>query len=588
MPLTNQEIADIFSNIADMLEIMGENRFKFLSYRRAGETLGELPRDLQAYVDDNSIQDIPGIGKAIADKIKELLTTGKLKYYEKLREEVPETLLEIVRINGVGPKKAKLFWDNLGITTLADLEAAAKSGKLRDLPGMGAKSEQKILDGIQALARNTDRTPIGRAQRAAETILAELLKLPQAQHGVIAGSLRRGRPTIGDVDILIASDDPDPIMRAFVQQERVVRVLGHGSSKSSVELRGGLQVDVRVLPPERFGTALQYFTGSKAHNVRIREIALNHGYSLNEHALRPVNADGTLADESAYIHCKTEEEVYSSIGLPWIPPELREDQGEIEAAATNSLPRLVSEADIISDLHMHTTWSDGTLSIREMAEAAHSRGKKFIVITDHSQRSVQANGLDIERLKKQRQEIQRVNAEMSNTIRVLHGIEMDILEDGRLDFPDEVLSELDFVVASLHFGLTQDRATITQRLLNAIENPHVDCIGHMTGRLIGSRPPADVDFDVVFEAAAKHGTILEINANPARLDLDAQYARRAISLGIPIAINTDAHNEKQMDLLSYGIITARRGWAQAEHIVNTWSYERLVSYLDDRGKVAGN
>lgn len=583
MALTNQEIADIFNNIADMLEIQGENRFKFLSYRRAGETLGELPRDLQAYVDDGTLTDIPGIGKAISDKIKELLETNKLEFYEKLRAQVPESLLEIKAINGVGPKKAKLFWDELGITTVTDLQKAASEGKLRDLAGMGAKSEQKIIDSIQALSRNRGRTPIGNAKQAADAILAELVALPQVEEAVIAGSIRRGRTTIGDVDILAVSDEAEPIMEHFVSMSRVERILGQGPTKSSIELRTGLQVDLRVLPRERFGTALQYFTGSKDHNVKIREIALNKGFSLNEHALRPIDDAGNMLDESHYVYCGTEEDVYEKIGLPWIAPELREDQGEIEAAIEGKLPNLITAEDILSDLHMHTTWSDGTLSIREMAEAARERGKTHIVITDHSKRSVVANGLDAARLLEQQAEVRAVDTEMGEDFHVLHGVEMDILEDGRMDLPDDVLAQLDFVVASLHFGLTQDRATITMRLLNAINNPHVDCIGHMTGRLIGSRPSADVDFDAVFEAALKTDTVLEINANPARLDLDSQYARRAQQLGIKLAINTDAHSTKMMDMLPYGILTARRAWVEPTHVINTWSFDRLYAWIQSRG-----
>lgn len=583
MALTNQEIADIFDNIADMMEINGENRFKYLSYRRAGETLTDLPRDLQAYVDDGTLTDIPGVGKAIGDKIKELLETGQLQFYEKLRAEVPETLLEIKRINGVGPKKAKLFWDELNITTLPDLEKAAQEGKLRNLSGMGAKSEQKILDGINALSRNRGRTPIGAAQNAADAILNELLELPQVEQGIVAGSLRRGRPTIGDLDLLVVSDEAAPIMEHFVSMSRVARILGQGPTKSSVELRTGLQVDLRVLPRERFGTALQYFTGSQAHNIRIREIALKQGYSLNEHALRPVDSDGNMKDESEYLYCATEEEVYEAIGLPWIPPEIREDQGEIEAAQQGKLPHLITTDHLIADLHMHTTASDGTLTIREMAEAARERGIQYIVITDHSQRNIIANGLSTERVLEQQKEVRQVDESYGDDFHILHGIEMDILEDGSMDYPDEVLAQLDFVVASLHFGLTQDRATVTQRLINAISNPHIDCIGHMTGRLIGSRPGADIDFDAVFSAAVEHGTILEINANPMRLDLDAQYARRAIELGIPLAINTDAHSANQMDLRSYGILTARRAWAEPENVVNTWPFARFLDWIRARG-----
>lgn len=582
MPLTNRDIAQIFTNIADMLEIQGESKFRFLSYRRAGEVLADLPRDLQAYADDNTLEDIPGVGKAIAEKIRELLATGKLEFYEKRKQEVPLTLLDIMRINGVGPKKAKLFWDSLNITTLPQLEEAAQAGKLRDLAGMGVKSEQKILEGIAALARQTGRMPIGKVKPLAEAVLKMLLEIPNVIDGVAAGSLRRGRITIGDVDILIASDDAKPIMDKFVSMENVARVLGHGDTKSSVELQNGLQMDVRVLPKSQWGTALQYFTGSKAHNVKIRQIALDKGYSLNESALSPVDNHGNIIEDAPKIYCETEAQVYETIGLPWIPPELREDTGEIEAAKAGQLPNLITLADIRGDLHMHTTWSDGVLSVREMAEEAKKRGRNYIVITDHSRSLGVANGLSIERLLEQQQEVRRVNADMMGEIIVLHGTEMDIKADGTLDYPDDILAQLDFVIASLHVSLNQPRDQITQRLINAINNPHVDMIGHLTARYVPDREPVDVDIDAVFDAATKTGIALEINANPRRLDLDAQYARRAVELGIPLAINTDAHSAAMMDEMPYGIVNARRGWVEARHVINAWEYDQFSAWLRQR------
>lgn len=582
MKLSNAEIAQIFENIADILEIQDENRFKVLSYRRAGETLGDLPRDLNAYVQDKTLHEIPGVGDAIAEKIIELLETGKLQFYERLLANFPIGVLEMRRINGVGPKKARLFWQELNITSVTELEAAARAGKLRDLAGMGAKSEQKILEAIEALSRQSGRTPLWKAQPAAEHVLAGLLGLPQALEGCIAGSIRRGRTTIGDVDLLIASNDPAPIMAQFVSMPQVARVLGHGETKSSVELKNGLQMDLRILPPERWGTALQYFTGSKDHNVKVRTIALDKGYSLNEHALSPVDEHGKIIEDAEKIYCAREEEVYQRIGLPWIPPEMREDNGEVEAALADKLPQLVTLLDLRADLHMHTTASDGTLSIREMAESARARGHQYIVISDHSQRSVQANGLSAERLLAQQQEIRQLNEEYAGDFHILHGVEMDIREDGALDYPDEVLAQLDFVIASLHFGLSQPREQVTQRLLNAVRSPHVDMIGHMTGRLIGSREGAQLDVDAIFDAALQSGVAFEINANPRRLDLDAPYARRAIGLGIPIAINSDAHSAEGMDVLSYGVVTARRAWAEARHILNCWSYEEFNAWLRAR------
>ena len=513
--ITNRQIADLFDTIADMLEIKGEIIHRVLAYRRAAESIRDYPRDLRVVAAEGGLAELPNVGKVIAEKIEELLETGKLDFYERLSAEVPPGVVEILHVGGVGPKKAKMFWQDAGITTLDQLEAAARSGSLRTLPGMGAKSEAAILAGIESLrARAANpRQRLGVALPAAESILALLLAVPGVTNGTIAGSIRRGRPTIGDVDLLVTAADSAPVMDAFVHMDSVSRILGHGPSKSSVELVNGLQVDLRVLPAERWGTALSYFTGSKDHNVRLRQRALDHGLSLNEHAF-------TLQDGSgSEILCASEAEVYQQLGLPYIPPELREDMGEVEAAEAGRLPELIRLEDIQADLHMHTTWSDGTASIREMALAAKARGRRYIVITDHSPSSAIANGLSIERLLAQHDEVRQVDAEMNGEIRVLHGTEMDIRADGTLDFPDEVLEKLDFVVASLHASLRQPREQITARLLNAIRNPHVDVIGHPRGQLILERDPADLDMDAVIAAAAEYQTALEINANPARLDL---------------------------------------------------------------------
>ena len=585
MPITNREMADIFDRVADMLEIKGEIIHRVLSYRRAAETIRDLPRDVRAVAAEGTLTDLPNIGKTLAEKIEEMLNTGELEFYNRLAQEIPPSLVDIMHVNGVGPKKAKLFWQQLDITTVDELKAAAEAGKLRDLPRMGEKSEKLVLAGIEALSRRTGRTPLGIALPAAQAILDQLLALPQTIEGAIAGSIRRARPTIGDVDLLVASDDPAPIMDAFIAMPNVARVLGHGPTKSSVELQNGLQVDLRVLEKARWGTAMNYFTGSQAHNIRMREMAQDKGYSLNEHAFRPLDEQGNIIeDESQFVLCDSEEAFYRFLDLPYIPPELREEAGEIEAAQQGKLPELIVLDDIQADLHMHTVWSDGKLTVRQMAEAARQRGRKYIVITDHSQYSGIANGLSVERLLEQQQEVRQVDADMGPDFRVFHGVEMDIRSDGVLDLPDEVLALLDFVIASLHFSLGQERSVVTRRLLNAIENPHVDLIGHPRGQLIERRAPADLDMDVVFEAALKHGTALEINANPNRLDLEAPYARRAVEMGIPLSINTDAHTAEQMDLLYYGILTARRGWVEARHVINTWPVERFVEWIGSRGR----
>jgi DNA polymerase (family X) len=578
--ITNRAIAQTFDAVADMLEIKGEIIHRVLSYRRTAETVAEYPREMSALAAEGKLTEIPGVGKVLAEKIQEMVDTGKLDFYERLKEEVPESLLEMLRVNGIGAKKAKMFWESAGITTLDALEAAAREGKVRDMPGMGAKSETKIIEGIEAYRRRAadTRTPLGIALPLGESILARLLALDSSAYGTLAGSARRARPTIGDLDLLIASDTPQPLMEAFVTMPEVSRILGNGEKKSSVELANGLQVDLRVISPNRWGTALQYFSGSQAHNIHLRNLALAKGLSLNEFALtRETDGGETL--------CATEEEVYAAIGLPYIPPELREDLGEIEAAQAGKLPHLIELGDIHADLHMHTTWSDGTRTIREMAEAALRRGRQFIVITDHSRSAGVANGLSIERLQAQQAEVREVDAEMQpRGLRVFHGSEVEIKADGTLDYPDDILASMDFVVASLHVSLRQPRDQITPRLLNAINNPHIDLIGHPRGQLIPNREGADLDMDTVLAAAAKSGIALEINSNPERLDLEAQYARRAVEMGIKLCIDTDAHREEDMDLLRFGVMTARRGWVEARHVVNTWSLEDFLSWVTARGK----
>ncbi|MBI1258107.1 MAG: DNA polymerase/3'-5' exonuclease PolX [Chloroflexi bacterium] len=580
--MTNREIADIFDNIADMLQIKGEIIHRVMAYKNAAGAIRDLSRDINVVAAAGELDTIPFVGKIISEKIQEMLDTGKLNFYEELKAEVPEGVVNILHINGVGPKKAKQFWD-AGITSVDALEAALKDGSLNDMAGMGAKTQAKVLEGIESLKRRAadTRVSIGVALPFAESILERLLAIPGAQKGVVAGSIRRGRPTIGDVDLLVASTDPVPIMDAFVKMDEVSRILGNGEKKSSVELHSGLQVDLRVIPPERWGTAIQYFSGSQAHGIHVREIALAHGLSLNEHALTPVDKDvkPTGAPE---ILCATEEEVYAKLDLPWIPPEIREDWGEIEAAQAGKLPKLITIEDMRADLHMHTVWSDGKFTVREMAEAALARGREYICITDHSKGATIANGLTVERLMEQHEEVLKVDADM-RPFRVFHGTEMEIRADGELDFPDDVLEKLDFVIASLHQGLRQPREQVTARILNAINNPHVDLIGHPRGQLILERDPADLDMEAVFAAAKKSGIALEINANPHRLDLEAPLARRAVEMGILLCIDTDAHAIDQMDLLRYGIMTARRGWVEAASVINTWPLDQFLDWVGKRG-----
>lgn len=574
--MNNRQLADTFTLIADLLEIKGEIVYKTLAYRKAAESLISLGRDAVEYWKEGKLKDIPGVGKAIASKIDELLSTGKLEYLEKLEEEVPPGLAGWIPIPGMGPKKISLIWKELGITKLSDLDKAAKEGKLRILPGMGEKSEKQIIAGIESLSRRSGRIPLGRAWPLAEELIAILKAVEGVSAVEPAGSFRRRQSTVGDLDILVAAEDSEPVMEVFTTLPRVMRVHGKGKIKSSIEFSDGQRAQIWVHPPEKFGTALQYATGSKDHNVRLRELALAKGLSLSEHAL-------TKTDGSGEITCATEEEVYAALGLPWIPPELREDRGEVQAAIAGELPKLIEVKDIRADLQVHSTWSDGKLSMLEMAKAAAKRGIKVIAFTDHSISLGVAGGMSMEEHKDQQAEIEVAQKELGDSIRILHATEVEIKADGSLDYPDEFLASLDLVVASLHSSLRQPREKVTQRLLNAINNPHVDIIGHPTGRLIPEREGADLDMEAVLKAAAKSGVALEINAHPSRLDLEDKYARRAKEMGIPISINTDAHTEDHLDMLHFGVSTARRAWLTAEDVINTWPTQKLLDWLAARG-----
>jgi DNA polymerase (family 10) len=478
----------------------------------------------------------------------------------------------MLRVEGLGPKRVSQIYKTLNITTLDELSAAASEGILRELPGLGAKTEARIVAGIEALARHgDDRTPLGTAWPIAQQILNLLHSNPGIEKSAVGGSLRRMRETTGDIDLLVAAENSDPIMTMFTEMDQVESILGRGPTKSSVILLNGIQVDLRVLSSERWGTLLSYFTGSKQHNLRLREMATKQGLTLNEHAVVSLNGE-------ADILCEDEESVYKTLGLRYIPPTLREDRGEIEAAINGSLPELVALPDIKADLHVHSTWSDGSMTVLEMAQAAKRRDLQCIAITDHSQSLGIANGLTVEMLLRQSVEVRKADELMGPGFTVLHGSEVEIKADGSLDFPDEVLAELDLVIASIHSSLRQPKEVITARLIRAIENPYVDIIAHPTGRLLPDRPPMDLDLEEVFQSAARWGTILEVNANPSRLDLKDIHIRRALELGITLTINTDAHNEAHYDFMHYGVATAQRGWARAGDIVNTWPTNDLVNY----------
>src|SRR5215211_2475927 len=574
--MNNRQLADTFTLIANLLEIKGEIVYKTLAYRKASESLMGLGREASEYWKEGKLEDIPGVGKAIAEKIDELLKTGKLGFLEKLKKEIPPTLADWLPIPGLGPKRAKMIWQTLGITTFAELEAAAKEGKLRGLEGMGEKSESAILEGIASLGSRSQRLPLGRAYPLALEIIEQLMSVKGVVAAEPAGSLRRMRSTVGDLDILVAAKDSSAVMNAFINLPRVNRVLGKGPTKSSIEFNDGVRAQVWVHPPEKFGTALVYATGSKDHNVRLREIALAKGLSLSEHSFLKMKTEGE-------IFCATEEEVYETLGLPWIPPEMREDRGEVQAAKTKKLPKLIEIKNIKADLQTHSNYSDGKLTMLEMAQAAAKRGMKVIAFTDHSASLGVTGGLTIERHKQQAAEIKKIQKQLGDKILILHASEVENKADGTLDYPDEFLATLDLVLASLHTSLRQPREKVTQRLINAIRNPYVDIIGHPTGRLIPDREGADLDMDAVFQAAAETGVALEINAHPARLDLDDVHARRAKELGIPISINTDSHSEADFDMLPYGVATARRAWLEAKDVINCWPKDKLLKWLKKRG-----
>jgi DNA polymerase (family X) len=571
MILTNQELADTFDRIANLLEIKGEIIYKTLAYRKAAESLRAFPEEASILYAQNKLTDIPGVGKAIAEKISELLTSGQLGFLLRLEEEVPPSLTDLLQVPDVGPRKVALFWKQAGVTTLPELEAAARSGKLRSLPGMGEKSEARVIDGIEALKRRPKRRLLGNVRPVALDLLEWLRSLPGVEQAETAGSLRRWKSTIGDLDLVAASRSPADVMAAFITHPQVLRVVAHGENKTSVELKDGLNIQLWVQPPERFGTLLQFVSGSKDHNVRLRELAQKKKLSLSEQAI--TDSEGLERRYAA------EEEVYAALGLPWIPPELREDRGEIQAALAGRLPQLVEVRHIRADLHTHTTWSDGVASVQQMAEAAIQRGRKVLAITDHSGGLAIAQGLTVERLRQQRLEINQVQQRLGDAILLLQGSEVEIRADGSLDYPDEVLAGLDIVIASIHTSLRQERAVITARLLNAMRNPHVDVIGHPSGRLMPNREGADLDWEQVLATAKETGVALEIDAHPSRMDLDEVYARRASEMGILLTIDTDAHATDQLDLMEYGVSVARRAWVGPESILNTWETEKMLSFL---------
>ncbi len=568
--MKNQEIARIFNDIADLLEIKGENPFRIRAYRRAALNIESLTKDV-AETQKNELMKIPGIGQDLAGKIEEFVKTGKMQAYEDLKKEVPEGLSVLISVPSLGPKTAKLLFEKLKIKNLEDLERFAREHKLVGLPGIKEKTEENIIKGIEMLKRGMDRQPLGKVLPIADDILEHLRKKVPIHKISIAGSIRRWKDTIKDIDILATSQDPKAVMNAFIHLPHVKDVLMHGPTKSSVIIHEGLQVDLRVVEEDSFGAALAYFTGSKSHNIRLREMAVKSGLKINEYGIFRERDDRKLGG-------KEEADVYKILGLPYIPPELREDSGEIEAATEGRLPNLVSLSDIKGDLHVHTKRSDGSHDFEELIEEAKKRGYEYIAITDHSKGLGIARGLSEERLLEEKKEIEAINKKLKG-FRLLAGVEVDIRSDGHMDFVDEILKEMDIVVASIHSGFRQSRDQITKRMVSAMRNPYVSVIAHPTGRLIGERDPYDVDMDEILKVAKETDTAMEINAYPLRLDLNDIYARKAKEMGIPTVISTDTHITNQFDYMAYGVSIARRGWLEKKDVLNTLSYSLLIKAL---------
>ena len=569
--MQNAEVAGYFSHLADLLEIQGANPFRVRAYRSAARTIENLTDAIADIATDSPDQllELPGIGKDLAEKIATIVETGTLPQLEQLREEIPEGVVQMLLLPGIGPKKVGVMFQELSLTSLEELREAAQQGQVAALKGFGKKTEQAILEGIDLVAEAGKRFYLAEAKAEADAIVEDLLASKMVTQASVAGSCRRLKETVGDLDILTTAENSADVMDRLAAHPRVEKVLARGETKQRVRLRSRIELDLRVVPDESYGAAMQYFSGSKEHNIVIRRRAQERGLKLNEYGLF---RDETLVAGS------TEEEIYAAVDLPWIPPELREDRGEMELAEAGKLPKLIEVADIRGDLHMHTTASDGKASILEMAEAAKSRGLKYIAITDHSKRVSMANGLDSDRLRAHWKAIDEVRKSISG-IEILKGVECDILEDATMDLPDDVLSEADWVIAVLHFGLKQPRDQINKRLLAAIRCPHVHAIGHLTGRIIGRRPGADMSYDDVFKAAADHGVMMEINAHPKRLDVDDIRAAAARDLGIPIVIDTDSHTTDGFDNLQYGVFQARRAGLEKKDVANTRSLSQFRKLL---------
>ncbi|TWT75488.1 DNA polymerase/3'-5' exonuclease PolX [Posidoniimonas polymericola] len=574
--MTNRDIAAVFDQVADLLEFQNANPFRVRAYRNGARKLKDLADPLSRLVaDDADLTAIDGIGKDLAEKIATLVQTGSLPMLTELEQQVPASVLPMMRVPGLGPKKAAALYNDLKITSLDMLRAACEEGRVRELKGFGKKTEETILAGIALAERATDRIYWSAADEIVQELLAHLRPVKAIKQLEAAGSYRRGKETVGDIDLLADATDVDAVMDRLGEFPAVAEVIARGDTKMSVRLDSQLQVDLRVVPSESFGAALQYFTGSKEHNVEVRGRAKQQGLRVNEWGVFRTTDDGEQGERVAGA---TEDEVYAALGLPTFPPELREARGEFDLAEEGELPRLVEVGDLRGDLHMHTTATDGKATLREMIDAARDRGHEYIAITDHSKRVSMAGGLDADRLRAQWAEIDALRPDYDDIV-VLKGIECDILESGEMDLPDEVLAEADWVIASLHYGQKQPREKIMQRLLFAVEHPSVSIIAHPTGRLINRRESYDLDVDQLIAAARQHGKLLELNANPARLDLDDSHCALAKRAGVPIVVSSDAHHTGGLDVLPYGVKQARRAGLTAADVANTLPWKQLKPLL---------
>jgi DNA polymerase (family 10) len=569
--IRNQEVAGLLEKIGDLLEAKDESTFRIAAYRNAAREIAAMPEDIAEIWRAGRLEEIPGVGESIASKIDEFLRTGRLAYLETLEKTLAPGIETLLAVPGLGPRRIKTLNQRLGITSLADLARAAREHRLAGLPGFGLKVEANLLREVERLTQRTQRLPLGVALPAAKEVVGLLRENPIVQRADAAGSIRRRRDTIGDVDILASSPQPAAAVDAFTHLPVVREVLARGSTRASVLAPGDLQIDFRAIPPEDYGAALLYFTGSKDHSIALREIAIRQGLKLSEYGLFDERSGRRVASA-------TEEEIYATLGLPWIPPELRENRGEIEEALAGRLPRLIEENDLRGDLQVHTDWSDGSASIEAMVEAARARGYEYVAITDHSRGLGIAHGLTIPRVRAQRQQIDELNRRLA-PFRILHSVEVNIRRDGSLDYPDDVLEQFDLVAAAVHGSFELAEAAMTARVLKAIGHPAVDVLCHPRGRLLGKREGYAIDLEAVIRAARACGVALEIDSQPDRLDLDDVWARRARDAGVTLAIDSDAHATGQLALVSYGIATARRGWVERADVLNTLPLEQLLARL---------